>query len=211
MKFRIFLLMLTLSIGLSAVGLSIGPEFGFDFGTSDIDVYNNNRSSDDFGSTQWRLNIMVDTGVCKYVRVNYRCRVGYGQIHRTYDSLDWDLLYDVFSTEHSVGIGLIRKKNMRLWLGPSIQLEMMSMEDSETDDQDYENLNESSVFGVGLGPTVGFNLRTSEEFAVGMELGFKYKFEIGDITLADDHMDIMSNCYMITFKAFPILLEGEYW
>ncbi len=229
MKYWILLIMFVAAVGLSAVGFSFGPEFGFDFGESQIDAFDSGDDDDDgsdsdtFTSTQWRLHLMIDSNVSKYNLVNYRGKIGYGQIDRNYDSYNWDYTYDVISTEHSVGFGIVRRDNLRMWIGPSIQLDFMFFDEEESND--YGTLStDSFIFGFGIGPTFGINIVPTSRFAIGMEIALKYKFEAGYIGWEyneydshgyeyeswDDSSDILSDTYMITFKVFPMLLAGEY-
>ncbi len=229
MKIWMLLLMFIVAMGLSAVGFSFGPEFGFDFGLTQIDAFDtededdNVEDSDEFASSQWRLYFMIDSNVKKYNLVNYRGRIGYGQIERNYDTMPWDYTYDVICTEHTVGFGMVRRDKMRMWLGPSILLDFMFFDEEENDDYYGTESTDSFVFGFGVGPTFGINFVPTSRFAIGIELAFKYKFEVGSINWEyetesyygysetyDESSDIMSDTYMFTFKVFPMLLAGEY-
>jgi hypothetical protein len=58
------------------------------------------------------------------------------------------------SIEHGFGIGLIREKGFRLWVGPEGSLAI---------------LDRSAI--VGLGPVVGANIDIGNDYAVGLKVG----------------------------------------
>ncbi len=229
MKIWILFLLFAVSIGLSAVGFSFGPEFGYEFGDAtytydydwddDYDYDYDDTWDDSFESSSWRLSFVIDSNISKYNLINYRARVGYGQLDRTYDSTDWDQTYNVISTEHSIGFGIVRKDNLRMWIGPSFELDFMFYED-EHDYDTYSIEEDSFLFGFGFGPTFGVNIVPTQRFALAMEVGVKVGFQFGYIDYYyEDHdgyydddlyADIESTSFMLTFKAFPMLLAGEF-
>jgi len=132
------------------------------FGTVDLD---HNRDAVEFG-------FVLDTNLAQDRLFNYRLRVGLVAGDREYaDGFD-TVEEETFGVaiENTFGFGIVRTPTVRLWIGPSLRLEVDGCTDC--DDFGYD----STFIGFGAGPEIGLNINIGDHFTIGPSVGYKYMY-----------------------------------
>lgn len=119
---------------------------------------------EDVDVTRVGLGLILDTTVAKNRLFNYRLNIGC-------EAVDYDIDGGgTFETEgcfmaHDFGFGIIRKKNLRLWVGPELRL---SYSEGELENVSTTELHMATI---GIGPVVGLNLNFGKTVTLALKVG----------------------------------------
>lgn len=100
---------------------------------------------DDYASANYNfggIGLALDTAVAEDTLFNYRLQLGYARVSFEHGDTDGNR----FEMRHIFGFGVLRTKEVRLWLGPQIGLYY--------DDESY-----ASYVGANIGPALGVNVQ----------------------------------------------------
>lgn len=119
---------------------------------------------EDVDLTRGGIGLILDTTVAKNKLFNYRLNIGYEAVEYDIDG------GGIFETEgwfmaHDFGFGIIRKKNLRLWVGPELRFSFVEGE------QETNSNNELHMLTVGIGPVVGLNLNFGKLVSLALKVG----------------------------------------
>lgn len=147
-----------------AVGL--GVYGGLSSGNSDW------TAEDDYGRT-WdcerdsghtEAGLVLDTTVAKDRLFNYRLNLGYQKLG--FEKGNSKLEMEGFVMRHVFGFGVLRNKDVRLWLGPQLSFSWSS--------GGYEGVSNFDVnlFGVGIAPVIGVNFNLGPVVTLALDGGY---------------------------------------
>lgn len=113
------------------------------------------------------IDITLDTSTDVKKLFSYRMKLSFDL-----DNLDIGTIQDLTKIEvsnykihNSFGFGIIRKENLRLWIGPHLSLVNTSSE-----------LIEFGRIDVGVGASMGLNLQFDDNTLITIDVGYVYTF-----------------------------------
>jgi hypothetical protein len=133
----------------------------YDF--DDIDIENDYKTR--------MIGFMLDTNVARDSIFNYRLNIALDEMEPKSGK---DI--DGYVMDHTFGFGVLRNQNVRLWIGPQINLSYYT-------DDDFD------MFGLGFGPAIGVNIHAGDKISFTVTSGYKYNFLIGSEDRYDDDFD----------------------
>jgi hypothetical protein len=113
--------------------------------------------------------------------------------------LQTDLRMKGFVVSHAFGFGAPLTPHTRLWFGPELRFERVKGKPSPGVDVD--------LLGVGIGPTLGFNINFRNRFSIVIKTGYQLMTYDADVTGNIDTMSNISRDYDIDEKLFYVNLE----
>ena|SRR3990167_3691262 len=163
--------LLIVFIGLSRVyAIGLGPyiESGSGSGnwetmTDDFD-YSTSVDTSSFG-----FGFVLDTSPRDSKVFNYRLNIGYEK-HDIELPVGGTIELNGLSIDNTFGFSIVRKKNIRLWLGPQIRLGYYTgnEEYSSNYSADY------TLFAFGLGPVLGVNFGMGSVGVISISRGYRF-------------------------------------
>lgn len=133
------------------------------------------------------LGFVWDTCPARDLLVNYRLEAGFHSTVLERTDIDFDDEHISFSDKklegygitinNSIGFGVVRKANLRFWLGPAVRLfyERVDLEDKFDEDDDWISEDtELAVIGMGLGPVLGVNFRVGTAMMLSFSGGISF-------------------------------------
>jgi len=148
----------------------------------------------------YRFNLGLDIAVARLDRIDQGSLPAYAQtgttdlIAETFDALGYGL-----TAKFALGVGLIRREGLRVWLGPSVRLSGNYLDQKAATVQFMGIPFEIDPWGVGLsaggGAEGGVNYRFSPELTVDLSAGFHYNvfayyqdvgLRLGSQSISDD-------------------------
>ena len=163
---RQFFVVAVLSIFIVFIGVTrvyavgLGPYIELGSGGGDLDddysTYNVDTSSTGFG-------FVLDTSHRDSKVFNYRLNVGYEK-HDIEFPAGGTIELDGLSIDNTFGFSVVRKKNVRFWLGPQISLAYYT---GRHDNVDY------SLAAFGIGPVLGVNFPMGPVATISLSGGFR--------------------------------------
>ena len=187
---RLLLLVLTLSLvcilgisSASALGLGVYYNQGwgdgeiedddwdsdYDWDYDDDDGFNFKFDTESDYKTRM-IGVMLDTNVARDSLFNYRLNISLDENEINFGRFKDKL--DGYVMDHTFGFGVLRNQNVRLWIGPQINLS-------------YYNESDFDMFGIGLGPAIGVNIHAGDKVSFTIASGYKYNFLFGELGDAD--------------------------
>jgi hypothetical protein len=163
-----------------AVGLGFYVERGS--GSSDWEEEDDYDNTNDFDTDDKRagFGFVLDTNVAQDRLFNYRLQIGYEkrdtEIKNSIDSAD----LKGFVMSHDFGFGVLRTRNVRLWLGPELRLAYYTGSPKINDDLDI------SIFEYGIGPVVGANFNIGSTVTLAVKTGYLFQ---GFVGIGEDDFD----------------------
>ncbi len=180
---RVLLPVLFLILFLVA-GASTAQAVGFGFygslgkGSSDWDSSNSAPSNYDFFSSDVQhrtFGISLDTRLSGEDLFNYHMSLGYDTFQMkdfllvpypaTGSPVQTNLTMRGFVMSHAFGFGGELTQHTRFWMGPEIRFAWASGKPVPGVDVD--------MFGVGIGPAIGFNMNFSKRFSAVIKAGYQ--------------------------------------
>ena len=163
---RKFFIVAVLSVFIVFIGVTrvyavgLGPYIELGSGSGDLDddysTYNVDTSSAGFG-------FVLDTSPRDSKVFNYRLNVGYEK-HDIEFPAGGTIELDGLSIDNTFGFSVVRKKNVRFWLGPQISLAYYT---GRHDNVDY------SLAAFGIGPVLGVNFPMGPVATISLSGGFR--------------------------------------
>jgi len=133
---------------------------------------------------------LFDTNLAKNSLVNYRLTFGPEVTNLNFDDEDSVDLFGL-ALDNTVGFGVLRSKEMRLWVGPDVKIAYHWGDgDGITDSMRFMEL--------GMGPTVGLNLHNGRTWDLCLSLGARWSFFAGDTRSGD--VDITGDGASVVFR-----------
>lgn len=115
--------------------------------------------------------IFIDNRLASQRVFNYRPAFIYERVN--YDNgRSSENYFSRFAFDQLFGFGILRKQNIRLWLGPQVRLAYMNWND---DDPEYENWR----FGFGIAPMFGSNFNLGSVMTLCLDIGLRSNFYFG--------------------------------
>ena len=163
--FAVFLLCSFFPADAMAVGLGFNVSAGGgstdweaeDWWGDSYDVFDTDDSRVGFG-------FIFDTTVAKDRLFNYRLNIGTEAVDyeteggSTFETSGWFMAHDF-------GVGIVRKKSLRLWIGPELRI---SHSEGELD---TDNSSSIDVITIGIGPVLGLNLNLGRTVTLAFKVG----------------------------------------
>jgi hypothetical protein len=133
----------------------------------------------DFTENKYGVGLALDTAVAQNRLFNYRLNLGYQYSSREFDlgGLVGNADLNGFSLNQMFGFGVLRTRNLRLWLGPSLRLNFDFV------DEDIPRANWLDL-GMGVGIAAGLNLHTGSVGSAAFTLGYQYLY-VGEFVYGD--------------------------
>lgn len=98
---------------------------------------------------------------------------------RRFVSVDVDFEMSGLCINDAFGLGVVRRGNFRIWLGPAIGL---GFDFLETD------AGSAKVLSIRGGPQIGMNFKVSERFLIALTAAYeyRYRYEFVDVPQVED-------------------------
>ena len=135
----------------------------------------------DFDTDDSRVGFgfIFDTTVAKDRLFNYRLNIGPEAVDYdvdgggTFETRGWFMAHDF-------GFGIVRKENLRLWVGPEVRL---SYSEGELD---TDNSSSIDVITMGIGPVLGLNLNLGRTVTLAFKVGALAMSSFGTLEFVDE-------------------------
>lgn len=195
MKKLIFVLLSISSFRVFAFGAGFYTQFGSGGESVTQDTTNilgTVTSSQDYTTdSDWKnFGLAFDTALAKNKLINYRLTLGLETMDRTNSSVSLAGFKGAGMT-HTLGFGLFRNQNMRIWLGPEFSLSYYNSftDDSSSSRQTVTVANQVgtystdnvNILGLGLGLTAGANLNFANNLGLSLSTGYRRKSLVGEV------------------------------
>ena len=182
---KILLTLLSLPLGLSAVGLGVYVPLSF-AERSSVSVSSNFSSTYEPNytlKTNYKesvgIGLVLDTNVQKDALFNYRLgleainrEINNGNGSSCLNNCDYGRRYNIVNT---FGFALVRNEDVRVWLGPRINIAW----NTQSGDKDYFR----TEFELGIAPVLGINV----DLGKVVSLSFDLDYRISNITGASSN------------------------
>jgi hypothetical protein len=173
LQLLVFSLVCILGIS-SASALGLGAYYNQGWGDGEIEYDDDYDDFDIENDYKTRLiGFMLDTNVARDSVFNYRLNIALDEADIKPDR-GRGKKYDGYVMEHTFGFGVLRNQNVRLWIGPQINLSYYTEDDFD-------------MFGLGFGPAVGVNIHAGDKVSFTVTSGYKFNFLFGSV--GDDDYD----------------------
>ncbi len=126
----------------------------------------------DLDSVIKEFGFVMDTNLAMDRLFNYRVNLGYQMVEHENGASPIEL--EGFVLNQDFGFAVMRNRNLRLWLGPELQLSYLSGEIDINPNWDI------TLYGVGLGPVVGMNFNIGRSLTLGLKGGYLFTYRQGD-------------------------------
>lgn len=122
---------------------------------------------------------ILDTAVARDELFNYRVNVGWGNQAESGSPFFSKKSVQRVSVSNNFGLGVLRKKYIRLWVGPQLDIGCQFKQNTERyldfapgPSMGYElhSIN-MAMFYLGFGAVFGININTGDLFTLGFEIG----------------------------------------
>lgn len=176
-KKSLLILLLLLPLGLNAVGLGFYVPVSFEEKTSasySVELAPN-YSADTHYKESAGFGFVLDTNVQKDKVFNYR--LGIELIDRTLKdvnntSCENDCSYGTrLNVIHTFGFGIVKSENVRLWIGPRINMAFNT--------QSGGNYYDRTEFEIGIAPVLGLNVSLAKEVSLSLDVDYRLSNIIG--------------------------------
>jgi len=128
---------------------------------------------------------------------NYRIALIYEKV--TYDGSRSDNYFARFAVDQSFGFGILRNKNVRLWLGPQVRLAYMSWQDNNPTHENWR-------LGFGVAPMFGSNFHLGSVITLCLDIGVRSNFYYGEwkdsYTYNNFYEEESDNYYLTYYEIF---------
>jgi len=153
-----------------ALGLGLYGTYG---SGSETWEYRDISGKFNYDSSSKGFGLVLDSNVAQNNIFNYQLNIGYTQKE---GQSDLPALTGG-SMSHDFGFGLVRTKDLRLWVGPEIKIAFYS--GSKSSMKYYK-------YNYGIGPVVGLNVHLGKVVTLALKGGYMFNFGIGIIDYQDD-------------------------
>lgn len=163
----------------------------------DFDRWNFNSDTSHFGA-----GYVMDTAAGSSRFFNYRLQLGYDKYTDRVQNSSSELTFDSFTIDQDFGFAIARTNGFRFWLGPELRFAFLG---ESSDNYD------TSMFGVGIGPAFGLDLRSAPNVTMGFKGGYMMMSYDGTAqdTLDNNDIDYSVNEDFVYFN-FSVLFHGGY-
>jgi len=174
------LLLLLLLLSLPAIVPQDVQAYGLGFGGSLATGKLKDKSDSLFGGAtvttkydenRYSVGGYFDSNLGQQRLFNYRLGVAYQAMKADADNSEFDL--KGIAVENHFGFSLHRSATVRLWAGPLVKAEYLS-----GDETNYGDTSHESVFGIGIGPVVGLNLRLNDSLFLAGTIGYIFQSDV---------------------------------
>lgn len=150
----------------------------------------------DLDNDGFAFGFEMDSSVALDRIFNYRLDAGIRYAEGEYD-FPRDDDYDTIgiAAKNTFGFGLLRKKSVRLWVGPAIGIEINGRDADFTDHDAFEGR-------IGFGPELGVNFHTGKQVSIGLTAGYQYTWGFGTQT-AEHYSDYYCSSSRYDCSDFP--------
>ena len=133
----------------------------------------------DFSSNDLGVGLTLDTAVARDRLFNYRLNVNYQHAWLNPSSPDLPTInefeYDGAEIDNIFGFGVMRRENLRWWIGPSIRFALGRALLRANGGALVQALPQADI---GAGIVTGVNLHWGKHFSLGVTLGYDINFSI---------------------------------
>ncbi|MFC1761858.1 hypothetical protein ACFL6U_07230 [Planctomycetota bacterium] len=172
------LLMVTCGITkVKAAGLGVYSSIGSGSGDWDIEFDSGTKQVGEQDNDRAAIGFVFDSAVARNQLFNYRLNAGYDRVE--YDvtnkttSAKYQYESDRFVLSQDFGFAVLRKKLVRLWIGPELKLAF------ETGERQSDTRYEVGLFEAGVGPVIGANFNFGPVFTLGLKAGYLFEGFVG--------------------------------
>ena len=134
----------------------------------------------DFSSSDLNVGFTLDTAVARDRLFNYRLNLNY--VHGWIDpktvpglSPNAETRSDGLDLENVFGFGVIRRPDLRWWIGPMFRI---SIERALSVDANAAQYFASPLLNVGAGIVTGVNLHRGKHMSAGLTLGYDINYAL---------------------------------
>lgn len=155
------------AIGLGLYGSAGSGSADVKINCSGCDTFKNDAKHIGFG-------FILDTTVAQDALYTYRLNISYEQLmfQNKLDSTD-EVELDSLVIDNDFGFGVVRKKKVRLWLGPELRVSYSSGKVKDT------NI-DIDLGGFGVGPVIGVNINLGNVVTLGIKSGYLMTWYTGE-------------------------------
>ena len=159
----------------SAMAIGLGVYYnGYGSGSADWTEDHDGWELDYEGDTESTgFGFVLDTAVAKDTLFNYRLNIGLEDVTKEEGDGVVEAEFDSYVIDNTFGFAVLRKKVVRLWLGP--QLRISYSEGNPINDPDFD----INLVGFGLGAVFGANFNIGRVFTPAVSIGYRYTKYIG--------------------------------
>lgn len=167
-----------------ALGLGLNLGYAYRIGTlgaEDTALSTNNSYPDlDFSSNDLNVGLTLDTAVARDRLFNYRLNVDYVRGWIDPDTVpglspNAETTSDGVDLENIFGFGVVRRPDLRWWVGPSLRISIARALSVDSGAAQYFA---SPLVNVGAGIVTGVNLHRGRHVSAGMTLGYDINFAV---------------------------------
>lgn len=146
------------------------------------------------------IGVAWDTNMGKDVLINKRTTIEY--ISQDVDYTDGDTdTFTTFNISTFYGYGILRNENIRLAIGPRINVQYTVGDNSALDDAEI---------GIGIAPAIGINWNINKNFSLSADADYKFQFNWGALGSSDYYStDYSSTTSNLTARVYVMYRFGE--
>ena len=195
-KKLVMLLVLAVPVAVSAEGLGVYVPFSL-YSNSSVDT---NDVKADYDPSLG-LGLMYDTNVGENKLFNYRLGLEYMRVGvDNVQGVPSDQSNNRFDIVNTFGFGIVRSENMRLWIGPRINVAWNSGIGGVN--------NSGSALEIGVAPAVGVNVELSRDFVLGLDIDYRVAYLSGTWD-GDSARSFYGDIEGATARVYMIYMFGE--
>lgn len=213
------LLLLTALICIPSVparAVGIGPYIDLAGGTGEFEWSSDYGDFDvDVGTAA--VGLAIDSAPTYESNFNYRLNIGF-EAQNLEDDYDVTLELKGVALENIFGFAVVRRPNLRWWVGPLIRIGYYTGDTDEYNFYDYYSGNihtgktEVDLFEFGIGVATGINIKVNRNLVLAPSAGVRYIGASGDGTVTDytDHTrydDDLNGHFSTAFINFALLFQ----
>jgi hypothetical protein len=152
-----------------AMGFGFGAEAGIGSGRlkkTDHSFYGQDITTS-FHEKRRSAGLVYDTNVGQDRVFNYRLGISYQHMEASSADESGDL--HGISFDNDFGFALVSNKEMRLWIGPEVKVELI-----EGDFRSANSSDHTSDFALGVAPVVGLNVHLDDDLSITLKGGYMF-------------------------------------
>lgn len=164
----------------AAWALGLGVNLGYAYRTGSLSAEDVSPPPDvsypdlDFSSNDLNVGFTLDTAVARDRLFNYRLNLDYERGWIDPDTVpglspNAETTSDGVNIENIFGFGVVRRPDLRWWIGPSVRISLARARSVDAGAAQYY---EQPLIAVGAGIVTGVNLHRGRRMSAGMTLGY---------------------------------------
>jgi len=173
----------------ASVAVGLGANFGYSYRTATLQqgdfvssVVSGYPFSVDWSSNDLRVGFTLDTAVARDRLFNYRLNLNYQRSWITVSALPQTFNYDGGEMENIFGFGVVRRPDLRWWVGPGLRFSGGSDPITIITPTQFSSFSASQI-EAGVGIVTGVNLHRGDRISAGLTAGYYINwalFQIND-------------------------------